>query len=137
MDLDLFIPVMAIALAVFACAISLVGARQARAEVLTLREQYLKLARQLQAMEKKTATMISGSLGMGQRIMALEKKLREVSDQQHHYNAAESDFSYSQAHTMIDQGVDASTVAANTGLTVSEIELMELLHKTSRPAVYE
>lgn len=120
----------AILLAVFTLWLALARTSQ-------LRANQLQMAAELALLEKKTATMISGSLGMGQRLMALEKKLKQVSEKRTTYTATEADFSYSQAHSLIDQGVDADTVAANTGLSPSEIELMALLHKTPRAAGYE
>lgn len=124
-------------LALVAAVLGLLALWMAVFRVTRLQAQQKALANQLAELEKNAGILVSGSLGMGQRIMSLEKKLKALDERQTGIGVAEMDFSYSQAHSMIDQGVDAGTVAVNTGLSRSEIDLMQLLHRTTKKSVYE
>ncbi|WP_075185503.1 DUF2802 domain-containing protein [Teredinibacter haidensis] len=99
------------------------------------RRELQQLATKLQIMEKQAGLMSSGSLGLGQRLISLEKKLHSLQEQQHDIRQSDLEFSYTQAQKLIEQGIDAQTVAANSGLSASEIGLMQMLHKQAREHV--
>ncbi|SMF36661.1 Protein of unknown function [Alteromonadaceae bacterium Bs31] len=86
----------------------------------------------LREMDKKLRVVISGSLGVGQRIISLEKKLHSLENKQDSMEKNDVDFSYARAQMLIEQGVDVKTVAANSGLSSSEVDLMRMLHEHSR-----
>lgn len=86
------------------------------------------LAQKLQMLEKQNSVLTSGSLGIGQRMLALEKKLRSLQDTQEDIRLNDVEFSYTQAQKLIAQGMDARTVAASSGLSASEVGLMQMLH---------
>lgn len=83
----------------------------------------------LEKLEKQLSIITSGSLGMGQRMVALENRLSELKKQQEQISHSDSDFSYTQAQKLLAQGVSLEAVAANSGLSHSEVSLMELLHR--------
>lgn len=87
---------------------------------------------QLKKIESTINVMTSGSLGMGQKILTLEEKVSNLRRAQNEMKVSDLDFSYTQAQKLIAQGMDSRAVAANSGLSASEINLMRLLHKHQR-----
>lgn len=120
-------PALWLAISVLTCAVVLVisGRRRNR--------QLQCLVSRLETLEKQSSMVLSGSLGMGQRITALEKRLRHLQATQDDIRHNDLDFSYTQAQKLIEQGVDARTVSANSGLSASEVGLMQLLHQQQSP----
>ncbi len=94
--------------------------------------QGAKDACRIHELEKKLQILMSGSIGVGHRMIALEKKLRSLENKQHSLEKSDTDFSYARAQMLIEQGVDVKTVSANSGLSSSEIDLMRMLHEHSR-----
>jgi|GEM_PF-2186752 len=113
-------------LAVALCFTWLVGASRARRLVV--------LEQQQQVISKQLNILLSGASGMGQRMISLETKLRSLQHTQDDICHNDGDFSYTQAQKLIAQGVDAKTVAANSGLSMSEIGLMKMLHAPHKMA---
>lgn len=85
-----------------------------------------------ETLTKALSVYSSGMVGIGDRIVGLEQRLRSINESQTENRQQELDFSYMQAQKLIEQGLDASTVAANSGLTPSEVNLMQLLHRQSK-----
>lgn len=86
-------------------------------------EQHIK------KLESTIKVLSSGSLGMGQKMLALEAQIVRLRDAQEEMKLSDIDFSYVQAQKLISQGVDDDAVAANSGLSSTEINLMRLLHR--------
>lgn len=84
---------------------------------------------QLNMLNKQHQMLTSGSLGMGQRMVALEKKLKGMQSAQDDIRQSDLGFSYTQAQKLIEQGMDAHTVVTSSGLSASEVGLMQMLHK--------
>lgn len=83
---------------------------------------------QFQQLQKQIATTTQGGIGMGQRLLSLENKLRSLQNKQEDISAGDT-FTYGQAMQMFKQGADTATVASNCGLSNSEAELMALVQK--------
>lgn len=83
---------------------------------------------QIEKLHKQIAVTTQGGIGMGQRLLALENKLRELQAKQDEQVGGDS-FAYSQAMQMFKQGADIATVASNCGFSNSEAELMALVQK--------
>lgn len=82
----------------------------------------------IRKVRNKLDVAISGSIGMGKKLIVLEKKINALSVTQEEMRVSDMDFSYSQAQRLIEQGADLGTIAANSGLSSSEIQLMQLIH---------
>ena len=83
----------------------------------------------ISTLEKKIYIATSTSLGMGQRMLELESKIISLRDLHDEFKHNDLNFSYSQANNLIEQGLELEAVAANSGLSLSEVNLMELLHR--------
>ncbi len=84
--------------------------------------------RRLDDYEHALNTATSGAIGMGQRILLLEKQLRTLSAAQ--AATPESDSAlYTQAMQLFDSGADENTVVANCGISSSEARLMALIRQ--------
>ena len=97
-------------------------------QIFAQRRMIVRLGDNIQALEKKIFLISSGSLGFGQRVLALEKKICSLQDQQQDIRQQDLEFSYSQAQKLIEQGLDSRAVAASSGLSVSEVDLMQMLY---------
>lgn len=82
-------------------------------------------------LEQKIGIATSGAIGMGNRIVALERKLQALQDKQEALGGVD-EFAYSQALQMFEQGADVATVASNCGFSASEAQLMALVQQQLR-----
>ena len=97
-----------------------------------LHSQNIKQKSNITKMLKKIDLITSASVGMGQRLIELESKIVSLRDVQDEFKDKDLDFSYGRAHKLISQGLSSDTVAANSGLSVSEVSLMELMHQEGK-----
>lgn len=90
----------------------------------------LKASRdRLASIERELNDLVRGAVGMGHRIVALEKRLQAVSSNKDGEHSSVEEFAYSQAMQMFEQGADVATVASNCGFSSSEAQLMALVQK--------
>lgn len=88
---------------------------------------------QITELEYKIGVATSGAAGMGNRIVALERKLHALQEKQDNHSGSGVDqFAYSQALQMFEQGADVATVASNCGFSASEAQLMALVQQQLR-----
>jgi hypothetical protein len=80
-------------------------------------------------LEKRLRIITSGAVGMGEKIVQLESRLADVVNGHFQAAEAEAQYSYTQALKLIESGVDHTVVMSNSGLSESEVNLMELLHQ--------
>ncbi len=91
----------------------------------------------LRKCEQELAAAMSGAIGMGSRIVHLERKLQQLCVAQATTAGAEGAL-YTQAMQLFDSGADVSSVVASCGISSSEANLMALVRrKTQRAAVAE
>jgi hypothetical protein len=88
--------------------------------------------RQMKRMETNISVLTSGSLGMGQKMIAIEGKLHKLQASLNELKQSDIDYSYTRAQKLIEQGVDSRAVAANSGLSSSEINLMRLMYQQEK-----
>lgn len=89
----------------------------------------------IQKLMREVAASSSGSVGMGQRLLAMEKRLQATATKQpekiDYYNDDEFQ-PYSQAAQMFKMGMDCDEVARRCGLSRAEASLLEMMQKSSR-----
>lgn len=85
-------------------------------------------------LEKRIRIITSGAVGMGEKLVKLESRLADAENGKLQAAESEAEFSYTQALKLIESGVDHSTIISNSGMSESEINLMELLHQSGRKA---
>lgn len=89
----------------------------------------------IQKLMREVAASSSGSVGMGQRLLAMEKRLQASATKQpekiDYYNDDEFQ-PYSQAAQMFKMGMDCDEVARRCGLSRAEASLLEMMQKSSR-----
>lgn len=91
------------------------------------------LLAKLNRLEHNLTTSMSGAIGMGSRIVNLEKKLHSIQDSHYAEPDAESAV-YTQAMQLFDSGADVNAVVASCGISSSEASLMALIRqKTQQP----
>jgi|GEM_PF-2802909 len=102
--------------------------------VLTIQNRHLssklkEQSEQLSTQQKELSMVSSASVGMGQRLSALQASLNTFSNSDHNQNAPESDMAYARALRLLDNNADETTIMANSGLSQSEIRLMQLVNR--------
>ncbi|MCE3251556.1 MAG: hypothetical protein K0Q67_566 [Cellvibrio sp.] len=89
----------------------------------------------VQKLMREVAASSSGSVGMGQRLLAMEKRLQanatKQSEKIDYYNDDEFQ-PYSQAAQMFKMGMDCDEVARRCGLSRAEASLLEMMQKSSQ-----
>jgi hypothetical protein len=88
----------------------------------------------IQKLMREVAASSSGSVGMGQRLLAMEKRLQSEAKKPEkidYYNDDEFQ-PYSQAAQMFKMGMDCDEVARRCGLSRAEASLLEMMQKSSR-----
>lgn len=114
-------------ISVIALAIALFSLKQVRRQADANEKLIQKLMREV-------AASSSGSVGMGQRLLAMEKRLQSDTKKPEkidYYNDDEFQ-PYSQAAQMFKMGMDCDEVARRCGLSRAEASLLEMMQKSSR-----
>jgi hypothetical protein len=121
-----------------ACAIvSLVALLLAFISLKRVGKQASENEKLIQKLMREVAASSSGSVGMGQRLLAMEKRLQAANTQNQkpekidYYNDDEFQ-PYSQAAQMFKMGMDCEEVARRCGLSRAEASLLEMMQKSSR-----
>jgi len=100
-----------------------------------VRQQAGENEKLVQKLMREVAASSSGSVGMGQRLLAMEKRLQADASKQSekidYYNDDEFQ-PYSQAAQMFKMGMDCDEVARRCGLSRAEASLLEMMQKSSR-----
>ena len=116
-----------LAISLLALILAIISLKATRRQADTTEKLLQKLARDL-------AASTSGSVGMGQRLLAMEKRLQttqQKSEKIDVYN--DDDFQpYSQAAQLFQMGLDAEEVARRCGLSRAEASLLEVMQKAGR-----
>jgi uncharacterized protein YoxC len=88
----------------------------------------------LQKLTRDIAASASGSVGMGQRLLAMEKRLQTTQQKSEKIDVYNDDEfqSYSQAAQMFKMGLDAEEVARRCGLSRAEASLLEVMQKAGK-----
>jgi hypothetical protein len=93
------------------------------------REQQAHTEKLFQRLTKEMALSNSGAVGMGQRLLAMEKNLQaapKAAQKIDYYN--DEDFQpYSQAAQLLKMGLDAEEVARRCGLSRAEASLIQMM----------
>jgi len=120
-----------------ACAaVSVIALATAIISLQRVRQQASENEKLIQKVMREVAASSSGSVGMGQRLLAMEKRLQanasatKKPEKIDYYNDDEFQ-PYSQAAQMFKLGMDCDEVARRCGLSRAEASLLEMMQKSS------
>ncbi|MFD1384231.1 DUF2802 domain-containing protein [Rhodanobacter aciditrophus] len=83
--------------------------------------------------KKQVQVLASGSIGMGRRLVAIEKRLNMAVERQSELISKEgSSVSYNRAMELLEMGATVDDLVSKCGLIRAEAELISLLKKESR-----
>ncbi|GAB3481011.1 DUF2802 domain-containing protein [Marinomonas epiphytica] len=82
--------------------------------------------------KKQVQVLASGSIGMGRRLVAIEKKLNMAVERQSEILSKEGSVSYNRAMELLEMGATVDDLVSKCGLIRAEAELISLLKKESR-----
>ncbi|AQT59381.1 hypothetical protein CBP51_17695 [Cellvibrio mixtus] len=114
--------------------ISLIALVFALISLRRVRQQARETEKLIHKLMRDVAASSSGSVGMGQRLLAMEKRLQsdvKKTEKIDYYNDDEFQ-PYSQAAQMFKMGMDCDEVARRCGLSRAEASLLEMMQKSSR-----
>lgn len=84
----------------------------------------------INVLRNEIRAMTNGSIGMGKRLMAIERKLNiTVEKQQELENRDPGVLAYNQAAKLMEMGASVDDLVRNCGMGRPEAELMALLHR--------
>ena len=97
------------------------------------RAQQMNTEQLIQKLTRDLAMSNSGSVGMGQRLLAMEKRLQEPqkADKKIDYYNDEDFQPYSQAAQLFKLGLDAEEVARRCGLSRAEASLIQMMQSNA------
>ncbi len=97
------------------------------------RAQQAHTEKLIQKLTRDLAMSNSGTLGMGQRLLAMEKRLQEpqTPDKKIDYYNDEDFQPYSQAAQLFKLGLDAEEVARRCGLSRAEASLIQMMQSNA------
>ena len=78
--------------------------------------------------QKQVQMAQTAVLGIGRRVLELESKLSALRQSQNDLSHSTQDYAFSKAKSLIAQGMSDDAIAESSGLTLSEINLMKLVH---------
>lgn len=110
--------------------ISVVALAMSYKSLMLAREQQAHTEKLIQKLTRDLSVQNSGSVGMGQRLLAMEKRLQAAPAQSSkkidYYN--DDDFQpYSQAAQLFKLGLDSEEVARRCGLSRAEASLIQMM----------
>jgi len=82
--------------------------------------------------KKQVQVLASGSIGMGRRLVAIEKKLNLAVEKQSEILTKEGGVSYNRAMELLEMGATIDDLVSKCGLIRAEAELISLLKQESR-----
>ncbi|MFQ3185317.1 DUF2802 domain-containing protein [Marinomonas primoryensis] len=82
--------------------------------------------------KKQVQVLASGSIGMGRRLVAIEKKLNLAVEKQSEILSKEGSVSYNRAMELLGMGATIDDLVSKCGLIRAEAELISLLKQESR-----
>ena len=82
--------------------------------------------------KKQVQVLASGSIGMGRRLVAIEKKLNLAVEKQSEILSKEGGVSYNCAMELLEMGATIDDLVSKCGLIRAEAELISLLKQESR-----
>jgi len=88
----------------------------------------------INVLRNEIRAMTNGSIGMGNRLLAIEQKLdMTVEKQQELENRDPGVLAYNQAARLMEMGADVDDLVRSCGIGRPEAELMALLHRELSP----
>ena len=95
-----------------------------------------KLTEKIDALEHDLLAVMDGAFGMGDHLEEVKKDLKDTIDKQMQLEQNDlGNMPYNQAVRMVGQGATVDDLVGGCGLSRSEAELVELLHKKSPPVI--
>ena len=87
-----------------------------------------KLSQKMRSLDHDLSVINNAAMGVGQRLMTTEKKLRVAIEKQQQFQIGSADYlPFSQAVAMVEDGADAEQLVDRCGLSEAEASLMALL----------
>ena len=119
--------IVSLAISLLALILAIISLKATRRQADSTEKLLQKLARDL-------AASTSGSVGMGQRLLAMEKRLQTTQKQSEKIDVYNDDEfqPYSQAAQLFQMGLDAEEVARRCGLSRAEASLLEVMQKAGK-----
>lgn len=102
--------------------------------VSTVRKQAEENKKLYQRLVRDVSAVNSGSVGVGQRLLAMEKRLQNEEQKQQPVDLkADEDFqAYADAAQLFKMGFSSEEVASRCGLSRAEASLMEMMQKAGK-----
>ena len=100
--------------------------------VTTLLHMRTQIRRHQQENDKQSQMSNVGVIGVGQRLVDLEKMVNRMGKAQAELNDNHVDLAYSRARMLLQQGLSDEAVVSSSGLSLAEVSLIKMIQQPNR-----
>ena len=119
--------------ALIALVLSCISLLQVWRANIELKKKTVTLSTEIQQLKNHLLKVSDGSIGVGQRLIHVEQKLAASEEKQAGSALRQADsLQYSVALKLLDEGVSFEQLAEQSQLSPAELQLMQLIHSSSK-----
>ena len=120
-------------IALVVAVVALMSAKSAQRRAETARDE---LQKKVAVLESELSAMMDGAFGVASQLQQVEMNLKDTAQRQEQIQQRDlGNLPYNEAVRLANKGASVEELVEQCGLSRSEAELVELLHKSSPPLV--
>jgi len=125
-----------LAVALLSLVVACVAIMQVKRNAREDKEQQQRLNQRIGVLENELSAMMDGAFGVASHLQKVETNLKHITQRQEQMQQRDmGNLPYNEAVRLASKGADVSELVEHCGLSRSEAELVEMLHKKSLPIV--
>jgi TolA-binding protein len=122
--------------ALFSLLVAVAALMQAKRSAREAQDNEQRLNQRIEVLEKELSAMMDGAFGVANQLQKVESNLKSTVHQQEQMQQRDmGNLPYNDAVHRVSKGADVDELVEHCGLSRSEAELVEMLHKKSSPPV--
>jgi len=124
--------------ALFSLLVAVAALMQAKRSAREAQDNEQRLTQRIEVLEKELSAMMDGAFGVANQLQKVESNLKSTVHQQEQMQQRDmGNLPYNDAVHRVSKGADVDELVEHCGLSRSEAELVEMLHKKSSPPVID
>jgi|GEM_PF-1877722 len=125
-----------LAVALLALVVAGVAIMQVKRNAREDKAQQQRLSQRIEVLENELSAMMDGAFGVASQLQKVETNLKTTTQRQEQMQQRDmGNLPYNEAVRLASKGADVSELVEHCGLSRSEAELVEMLHKKAQPNV--
>ncbi len=124
--------------ALFSLLVAVAALMQVKRSARESQDNEQRLNQRIEVLEKELSAMMDGAFGVASQLQKVESNLKSTVQQQEQLQQRDmGNLPYNDAVRRVSQGADVNELVEHCGLSRSEAELVEMLHKKTSPPVID